>query len=160
MSAPQTVFAVMCVVLGVLTYYVAPAAFLYKEYTIFFLILNCLLIMLILGMTFLCILILPYLQMAFIHLFIGIYRKDQLLKPLIRKNLQKNQKRNVNTAIMFAMCLSFLIFAGSTFMLIGKLITSQLQQLVGADFYATIVSARTLPAFLDEAGISNFLQEQ
>ena len=52
-----------------------------------------------------------------------------------------HEKRNTKTAIMFAVCLSFLIFAGSTFKLIGNLIVSGLESSVGSDLYA--ISANT-----------------
>ena len=45
-----------------------------------------------------------------------------------------HEKRNTKTAIMFAICLSFLIFAGSSFKLIGNLLVSQLETLFGSDF--------------------------
>jgi len=54
--------AIMLVVLGVFTYYVAPTAFLYRQYELFFTILNGVLLMMILGLTFISILILPGLQ--------------------------------------------------------------------------------------------------
>jgi intracellular septation protein A len=59
LSVPQFVMAIMLVVMGVFTYYVAPTAFLYGKYELFFTILNSVLIMMILGLTFVAILILP-----------------------------------------------------------------------------------------------------
>ena len=49
-------------------------------------------------------------------------------------NMAAHEKRNTKTAIMFAICLSFLIFAGSSFKLIGNLLVSQLETLFGSDF--------------------------
>lgn len=60
LSLPQFVMASMLVFLGVLTYYVAPTAFIYKNYELFFTILNGVLILMILGLTFISILILPF----------------------------------------------------------------------------------------------------
>jgi hypothetical protein len=60
---------------------------------------------------------------------------------------------------MFAICLSFLIFAGSTFKLIGTLIKSQLEESVGADFYATTIDYRSMNTFIDDGPISQFLVE-
>ena len=71
-----------------------------------------------------------------------------------------HQSRNTKTAIMFAICLSFLIFAGSTFKLIGTLIKSQLEESVGADFYATTIDFRSMNTFIDDGPISQFLVEQ
>jgi len=56
---------------------------------------------------------------------------------------------------MLTIALSFLIFAGSSFDLIGHLIIGQLEARIGADFYATTY---TSPGFLDELGITKFLE--
>ena len=61
LSLPQLVMAIMLVVLGVLTYYVAPSAFIYQNYELFFMILNSILLLMILGLTFISILVLPML---------------------------------------------------------------------------------------------------
>jgi hypothetical protein len=51
-------------------------------------------------------------------------RKDRNLKQVVKKNLESHEGRNTKTAMMFTVALSFLIFAGSTFDLIGNLVTS------------------------------------
>ncbi len=72
--------AVMLVVLGVLTYYVAPAAFLLGDYEVFFGIMNMLLLMMILGLTFITILLLPKFMEIWVSVFIFFNRKDTKLK--------------------------------------------------------------------------------
>jgi hypothetical protein len=64
--------ASMLVILGVFTYYVAPMSFIYGNYELFFLIMNGILLMMILGMTFIAILLLPYLQDLLLFLMLGI----------------------------------------------------------------------------------------
>lgn len=71
--------------------------------------------------------------------------------------MEAHQGRNTKTAIMFAICLSFLIFAGSTFKLIGNLIVSGLEAQVGADLYAYAIEANSGKSFIDEGQISDFL---
>jgi len=61
---------------------------------------------------------------------------------------------------MFSICLSFLFFAGSTFQLIGNLIKSQLESVVGADLHAFTIDTRSMTSFIDEAAINEFLQQQ
>lgn len=51
--------SVLLTVVGVLTYFVAPTAFLYEKFEIFYGILNIVLLMMILGMTFISLLVLP-----------------------------------------------------------------------------------------------------
>lgn len=62
----------MLVILGVLTYYVAPMSFIYGNYELFFLIMNGILLMMILGMTFIAILVLPFLQDLLLYIMLGI----------------------------------------------------------------------------------------
>ena len=122
LSIPQLVMAIMLVVMGIFTYYVAPTAFLFGKFELFYVILNCVLLMMILGLTFISILILPSLQKLILNVFLLCFYKDRKLKKIIEKNMVSHGQRNTKTAIMFAICLSFLIFSGSTFKLIGTLI--------------------------------------
>lgn len=78
----------MLVFMGVLTYYVAPMSFLYKNYTLFFFILNIVLILMILGLAFVSILLLPYCQTMFVKMFTLIYRKDKNLERVVLKNME------------------------------------------------------------------------
>lgn len=80
----------MLVVLGVLTYYVAPMAFLFKDYELFFEILNAILLLMIMGLTFVSIIFLPYVQRFFIRIFLFLYPKDRKLKEVIMKNLKSH----------------------------------------------------------------------
>jgi hypothetical protein len=152
--------SLMLVVLGILTYYVAPAAFLLGKFELFFGILNSLLLMMILGLTFISILLLPKVMKFFIHVFMFINNKDIKLKEIVMKNLKSHKKRNIKTAIMFAICLSFLIFAGSTFALIGNLIESTLETQLGSDFYCVAIDMKTFSSFIDDGPISTFLEDQ
>lgn len=90
LSIPQFVMAVMLVVLGVLTYYVAPSAFLFEKFEVFFFILNLVLLMMIIGLIFISVLVLPQLQKYIIQIFLFFARKDRKLTSLIEKNLQSH----------------------------------------------------------------------
>ena len=48
--------------------------------------------------------------------------KDFKLRKVVLQNLDSHKGRNIKTSIMFAVSLGFLIYAGSTFMLIGYMI--------------------------------------
>lgn len=79
LSVNQMVIAVILVVLGVITYYVAPMSFIYGNYTLFFFIINFILILMILGLAFVSILILPYLEVLLVKLFLLVAYKDRKL---------------------------------------------------------------------------------
>ena len=76
------------------------------------------------------------------------------------KNLESHERRNTKTAIMFAITLSFLIFAGNTFTLLGHLMISQLESSLGADLYGMAVDTRNIGAVIDDKRISSYLEEQ
>lgn len=120
----QFVLAIMLVVLGIMTYYVAPVSFLFQKIELFFLILNGLLLIMILGLTFLSMLLQPYLQSFLLSLSMFCCKRDRNLHSLISKNMESHASRNLKTAMMFGICLSFLIFAGGSFKLVGELIVS------------------------------------
>jgi len=69
LSLPQLVSAIMLIVMGILTYYLAPSAFLFQDYTLFFLIMNIILILMILGLAFISILLQPYLEVLYANAF-------------------------------------------------------------------------------------------
>ncbi len=101
----------------------------------------------IIGMVFISVLIIPYLERVFLLFFTKVLvRKDKRLYPIAVKNLQSHEKRNTKTAVMFTITLSFLIFAGSTFKLISHLITSQIESFVGTDL---MISSSASSSFLD-----------
>ena len=115
--------------------------------------------MMVLGLTFLAIIFLPFTQKALVHLALCFMPGDRKLVGLIYKSMESNKKRNTNTAIMFALCLSFLIFAGGAFELFAILIASGLESQVGADLYAVSLDSVKLNEFIDEGPITEFLQE-
>lgn len=58
-SLNQMIVAVMLVVLGGITYYVGPLSFIYGNFALFFFVINFILILMILGLAFISILLLP-----------------------------------------------------------------------------------------------------
>ena len=87
-------------------------------------------------------------------MFLYFSPKDRKLKSLIFNSMRSNLRRNTNTAIMFALCLSFLLFSGCSFMLISRLVSVSLETALGADLYGVVYDEVNLPSFLDEGPIS------
>jgi len=130
-----------------MTYYLAPAAFLFNKLQIFFFIINLILIGMIIGMSLVCILIFPYIQKLFIHIICLLVKFDRKLKPLIMKNItESHSSRNAKTSILFTICLAYLIFGGSSLLLLGDMIVSFVKSTVGSDIYvSTMVGEKNLP---------------
>lgn len=95
-------------------------------------------------------------------MFTSMYWPDRKMQPLVLKNMQAHDKRNTKTATMFAVCLSFLIFAGSIFTLLGDLIKGQLENSVSSDLLGVSLDDRypRVANFFDEGEISMFLDQQ
>jgi hypothetical protein len=141
--------------MGLLTYYGVPAAFLYNRLEIFFFILNLILIGMIIGLTFLCFLIFPYIQTGIIYLITWTLRFDLKLRPLILKNLNySHQKRNMKTSMLFTIALAYLVFGGSSILLIGNLIIGFVKSFVGSD---VLVSSSFSTNHLPEGDLRTFL---
>lgn len=96
-----------------------------------------------------------------VYLFTIAYWPDRKMQPLVMKNMQAHNKRNTKTATMFAVCLSFLIFAGSIFSLLGDLIKSSLENALSSDLYGVNTKDRypQVPILFDEGDISMFLDQ-
>mmetsp|Transcript_45906 Transcript_45906/g.33661 ORF Transcript_45906/g.33661 Transcript_45906/m.33661 type:complete len:107 (-) Transcript_45906:18-338(-) len=106
----------MLVFWGSIIYFFAPMTFFNGREVIFFTLLNLLLIVMIIGLVFLSVLILPYLEWLFLFFFTKILcRGDARLHEIAWKNLLAHEKRNTKTAIMLTLAFAFLIFSASSF---------------------------------------------
>ena len=152
--------SITLVVLGILTYYVAPSSYLTEDFKTFFLILNLILTLMLLGLIFLSLMVMPQCMSFIVNIIIFFAPKDKKLKPLIQKNLESHQNRNLKTAMMFSICLSFLIFAGTAFTLMGDIVKKQLDMTIGADISALTLETEELETFINEGPIVEFFEEQ
>lgn len=77
----------------------------------------------VIGMTLLSTLLQPYVEeaIAFVMLRV-VFLRDKILHHLLVKNLRAHRARNIKTAAMFAVAMSFLIFCGASFKLLGDMI--------------------------------------
>ena len=111
MDTKQVLFSSCLTILGVTTYYLCPQAFLRHDYELFFQIQCVILMFIVIGMVLIMLLVFPFLQELVLNVAMC-FTCDWRLKPVIVKNMKQNRNRNSKTAVMFAMCLSFLMFGG------------------------------------------------
>jgi hypothetical protein len=167
-SLSEFVIALTLIGCGILTFYVAPYALMYNKIKLFFTILNIILMCMILGIIFafinlfigliiICQIISPMLQKGVLWVIMLIMRKDRKLSDCVKTNLKGHMRRNSKTSLMFAIALSFLVFAGSTFELQKNLIISTVEMLYGADLRVLMLDVDD-PLGLDEAGIRDYLE--
>lgn len=147
LSITQTTIATLAVVLGFVSYYVVPTAFIYQDLMLFFTILNSILLLMILGLCILALLLVPPLQALLLKGMLLVFRRDRKLLPVISQNMHAHRNRNTKTAIMFAICLSFLLFAGSVFELLGAVMQKTVANQMGNDLYGK--SLNSLTSFID-----------
>lgn len=147
----------MLVVLGFITYYCVPLTFYYQKTQWFLFIFDALLIMIIIGLTFMSVLIFEFVEKGLLALLmVTCCKRDRRLKEVVSKNLDGHRKRNSKTSIMFTLALSFLIFAASSFTLLSGLIEGEVITLFGSDLY--IDSIFTLNGvYLNETLLTEFL---
>ena len=102
--------------IGVLTYYGVPLSFLNGNLFVGFVILSLILVMVILGLTFMCTLIFNYVESFILWILINTCcRKDRRIHSIITKQMDAHQIRNIKTSIMMTLSVAFLFFAASSF---------------------------------------------
>ena len=148
--------ALILVTVGFCTYYVVPYAFFNQELSLVFTLLNLLLVLIIIGLTLICVLIFPMLEQLLLWITLNTCcRRDKRFHSIVEKNMQSHRKRNSKTSILFTLAIAFLIFAASSFNLIAALIEKTVLSLLGADLYGIAVKG-----YMNEVPIAHFLDEQ
>lgn len=151
-SFNQLIVSLMLIIVGFMCYYLVPYSIFNSKWTLVFMMLNIVLILIIIGMTFICILIFEYLESSMLWLCINTCcRCDKRLHHVITKNMEAHRPRNSKTSLMFTLAISFLIFAASSFALIATLIVKAAEAIIGSDILANGNN------YLDEVPIAEFL---
>ena len=123
MSFNQFVIAIMLTGIGFMTYYFIPLAFINEHFALVFLLLSLILQLVVLGLTFLCTLLFPFLERILLWLTMKICcRRDRRLYTVVVKNMDGHSRRNNKTSIMFSLATAFLIFSSSSFKVISSVI--------------------------------------
>ncbi len=113
----------MLTIIGFGVYYFIPLAFKNENYTLALLILSFILILIVIGLTFLTTLF--YTMVEKLILWILLHTcclRDKRLFRVVVSNMQGHARRNNKTSLMFTLATSFLIFASSGFRVISQLI--------------------------------------
>ena len=155
-SLYQTLNGSVMVFMGIASYYLAPKAFIMQELTLFLAIMNVILVIFLLGLTVLLNLLEGYLEQIILKIILCFMRADRKLQPIILKNIKGHNSRNLKTALMFSINMSFLIFAGTGFKLQQSVINDSFRVFIGTDMSAEIPANSKIG--LDEFKIRNFLE--
>lgn len=155
-SINQMIVAIILIVIGFTTYYLVPYSVAKMQVTLLFMLMNMILVLVILGLTFICMLVFEYIERFLLWLSIKTCcRKDKRLHHVISKNMIAHRPRNSKTSIMFTLAISYLIFSASSFLLLSSLIIKQTESLIGAD-----IRVNNPKGYLNEIPIAEFLDNQ
>lgn len=153
-SPAQTIGALTLVVMGFLTYYLAPYSFIFQNIPLFFIILNIVMMMMVIGCTLVMNLVQPISERIMLKLLMLPMPKEKVLAPVINKNFDAHRKRNNKTSLMYSIALAFLIFSGTGFKLNSEVIAKTLMALSGSDLLLMTTSSSI---FLDEPDLRTTL---
>ena len=115
-SFTEVGFGIALTTLGFVVYVFIPGSLITNHMTVFFLILNLVLILIALGLTFIATIILPPLQIVVLKLIMFVSRKNRCLEVITRKRLESMKSRNVKISIMITGAISFLMFEAGAYL--------------------------------------------
>ena len=146
------------IIIGLLTYYLAPLSYFFNNLSLFLFIMVCILITMLLGLIILSQLVVPILQNIILKIIMFISFKDKKFYLIILKNLDGHKRRNRQVSIMFIIALGFIIFAGCSLNLIVDFVEQFSKGLIAGDFSVYILNKNNPNVTLDEISINNYLQ--
>jgi len=156
-SLYQTLNGIIMVFMGLASYYLAPKAFIMRDIQLFLGIMNVILIIFLLGLTVFFNLFQGIIEQIILKLLLFFMVSDKKLKPIILKNFKGHDSRNLKTALMFSINMSFLIFAGTSFKLQQIVIDDSFKLFIGTDMTAEIPANSKIG--LDEFKLRNYLED-
>ena len=133
-SITETIVAVLLVVLGFVVYYLVPLSFLFNNIPMFLRILTLILLGMVIGEVLLTQALDFFLEKFFVWCII--WGPDRKLVHIVIKNLAGHRTRNKKTSTMFTLCLGFVIFAATMFVLQADSIPENLEWIYGSDVVA------------------------
>ena len=153
----QTALAVLMVVIGFVTFYVVPYAFIFVNYPLFLGILNGILLGMLLGLCIIAQAIQPVIERGVLRLMLACCHRQ--LHTIVKKNLSGHRSRNAKTAQMFTICLAFIVFAGVMFSLQANSLIDNVKSLLAADINIQALP-NDLKNSLKEVEMTEYLNRQ
>ncbi|KAI3632542.1 hypothetical protein MIR68_009648 [Amoeboaphelidium protococcarum] len=132
LSLNQTAIAIFLVVAGFIVYYLIPLSFIFGDLSMFFRIMTVILLGMVFGLTIVFQAVERYLSVFLVRVmtFIAL---DSSLTEVIIKNMNAHAPRNRKTAVMFTLCIGYIIFASTMFTLQISSLNQSVEWFLGAD---------------------------
>ena len=153
----QTALALLMVVVGFVTFYVVPYAFIFGNIPLFLGILNGILLGMLLGLCIIAQAVQPVLERVILRVML--WRYHHKLHGIVKKNLSGHRGRNAKTAQMFTICLAFIVFAGVMFSLQAQSLIDNVRLTFAADLTINALP-NDLRNSLKEDDMREFLDNQ
>jgi hypothetical protein len=141
-SLQETSVSIILVVLGFLVYYVVPLSFTYSDLALFFRVFTLILLLMLVGQVMFSGAFQGLLELIMLYIITFMLR-EPIYREIVTKNLAAHQHRNQKTALMFTLCLSYVIFAAMMFQLQGNNFSQTLEWSIGADLVITSTAFKT-----------------
>lgn len=153
LSINQITVSLVLVIGGFLVYYLIPLSFIFNRLDFFFRIMTIVLLMMVLGQLFIGQMLQSILQRAAVYLMTFVLN-DKKLTQIVCKNLAGHRRRNQKTALMFTLCVGYLIFAATMFSMQTRSLKQQIEWFYGAD---VVVTAPSFSLPLPETKLRDFM---
>ncbi|RKP01614.1 hypothetical protein CXG81DRAFT_25710 [Caulochytrium protostelioides] len=145
--------SILAIVIGILTYYFVPYAFINNQYNMFYRILTIMLLLMLAGKVMVGQFVQPYLEWALVRGSLPL-TKDRFLTSVVLKNLSAHFERNRKSSLMLMICVAYLIFSYCMFSLQLDTLSDSVRATYGSDFN---VGGLGFGSPLDEATLNTFL---
>ncbi|ORC89270.1 putative permease-like protein [Trypanosoma theileri] len=131
----QIILGIFLVASGFIVYYMIPFAFIFEHLTLFFFLMNSILIVMVVGICFIMYVVEPYAESAVLWLMM--WGREKQFMIIVKKNLYDHRIRNSKTFMMILISVASIV-SGSVMFSMLSVTSSQLLQLYnGADISAT-----------------------
>ncbi|KAL4464597.1 hypothetical protein ABPG72_019053 [Tetrahymena utriculariae] len=156
-SLYATINSTILIVVGILTYYFAPYAFVSKKIGLFLLIVNLTFLMVNIGISFLLNLIQRKLELGWIRMILNCFcRKDKNLQTSIENNFKNNDNRMQKLGMIIMMIFSFYISIGSSVNSQIMIVQNMVKLNIGSDF---MLEVQKNEISLDEALLTQNIEK-
>ncbi|KAL4453543.1 hypothetical protein ABPG73_021413 [Tetrahymena malaccensis] len=134
-SLYATINSAILIIVGILTYYFAPYAYVSKKIGLFLLIVNLTFLMVNVGISFLLNLIQRKLELGWIRMVLNCFcKKDKNLQTSIENNFKNNDTRMQKLGMIIMMIFSFYISIGSSVNSQIMMVQNMVKLNIGSDY--------------------------
>lgn len=155
LSLRQLLLGVFLVIAGFVAYYLIPLTFFFENLTLFFSLLNFVVVVMLTGLCIIMYVFEPCMESFFLWLMV--FGREKRFLMIIKKNLLDHRVRNSKTYMMLLLSVASLVFSGLMFVTLSSTSAQMLSIANGAD---VVVTSTSFGVSLDEELLSAFLEKQ